>query len=71
MTDKIKEKADLKLKGDLYNYDVNEGTIGTDDLDISKWYDQSGKYTYDKGCTYKANSKSTKNNIDGEEGTLS
>ena len=41
MTDKIKEKADLKLNGDLYNFDVHEGTIGPDVLDISKLYAQS------------------------------
>ena len=70
MTDKIKEKADLKLNGDLYNFDVHEGTIGPDVLDISKLYAQSGKFTYDPGFTSTANCKSTITYIDGEEGTL-
>ena len=70
MTDKIKEKADLKLNGDLYNFDVHEGTIGPDVLDISKLYAQSGKFTYDTGFTSTANCKSTITYIDGEEGTL-
>ena len=70
MTDKIKEKADLKLNGDLYNFDVHEGTIGSDVLDISKLYAQSGKFTYDPGFTSTANCKSTITYIDGEEGTL-
>ena len=70
MTDKIKEKADLKLNGDLYNFDVHEGTIGQDVLDISKLYAQSGKFTYDPGFTSTANCKSTITYIDGEEGTL-
>ena len=70
MTDIIKEKADLKLNGDLYNFDVHEGTIGPDVLDISKLYAQSGKFTYDPGFTSTANCKSTITYIDGEEGTL-
>ena len=70
MTDKIKEKADLKLNGDLYNFDVHEGTIGPDVLDISKLYAQSGKFTYDPGFTSTANCKSTITYINGEEGTL-
>ena len=70
MTDKMKEKADLKLNGDLYNFDVHEGTIGPDVLDISKLYAQSGKFTYDPGFTSTANCKSTITYIDGEEGTL-
>ena len=70
MTDKIKEKADLKLNGDLYNFDIHEGTIGPDVLDISKLYAQSGKFTYDPGFTSTANCKSTITYIDGEEGTL-
>tara|TARA_B100000941_G_scaffold75826_1_gene51699 strand:- start:372 stop:1670 length:1299 start_codon:yes stop_codon:yes gene_type:complete len=70
MNDKIKEKADLKLNGDLYNFDVHEGTIGPDVLDISKLYAQSGKFTYDPGFTSTANCKSTITYIDGEEGTL-
>ena len=70
MTDKIKEKADLKLNGDLYNFDIHEGTIGPDVLDISKLYAQSGKFTYDPGFTSTSNCKSTITYIDGEEGTL-
>ena len=70
MNDKIKEKANLKLNGDLYDFDVHEGTIGPDVLDISKLYAQSGKFTYDPGFTSTANCKSTITYIDGEEGTL-
>ena len=70
MTDKIKEKANLKLNGELYGFDVHEGTIGPDVLDISKLYAQSGKFTYDPGFTSTANCKSTITYIDGEEGTL-
>ena len=70
MTDKIKEKANLKMNGNLYDFDVHEGTIGPDVLDISKLYAQSGKFTYDPGFTSTANCKSTITYIDGEEGTL-
>ncbi len=70
MTDKIKEKANLKINDNLYDFDVHEGTIGPDVLDISKLYAQSGKFTYDPGFTSTANCKSTITYIDGEEGTL-
>ena len=70
MTDKIKEKANLNMHGNLYDFDVHEGTIGPDVLDISKLYAQSGKFTYDPGFTSTANCKSTITYIDGEEGTL-
>ena len=70
MTDKIKEKANLKMNDNLYDFDVHEGTIGPDVLDISKLYAQSGKFTYDPGFTSTANCKSTITFIDGEEGTL-
>ena len=70
MTDKIKEKANLKMNENLYDFDVHEGTIGPDVLDISKLYAQSGKFTYDPGFTSTANCKSTITYIDGEEGTL-
>ncbi len=70
MNDKIKEKANLKMNDNLYDFDVHEGTIGPDVLDISKLYAQSGKFTYDPGFTSTANCKSTITYIDGEEGTL-
>ena len=70
MNDKIKEKANLNMHGNLYDFDVHEGTIGPDVLDISKLYAQSGKFTYDPGFTSTANCKSTITYIDGEEGTL-
>ena len=70
MTDKIKEKANLKMNDNFYDFDVHEGTIGPDVLDISKLYAQSGKFTYDPGFTSTANCKSTITYIDGEEGTL-
>ena len=70
MTDKIKEKANLKMNDNLYDFDVHEGTIGPDVLDISKLYAQSGKFTYDPGFTSTANCKSTITYIDGEQGTL-
>ena len=70
MTDTSKEKANLKLKDNQYDFDVHKGTIGPDVLDISKLYSQSGRFTYDPGFTSTANCKSTITYIDGEEGTL-
>ena len=70
MTDTSKEKANLKLKDNQYDFDIHKGTIGPDVLDISKLYSQSGKFTYDPGFTSTANCKSTITYIDGEEGTL-
>ena len=70
MSDKNSENAKLKLNKNEINYNIAEGTIGPDVIDISKLYSDTGKFTYDPGFTSTASCKSTITYIDGEEGTL-
>ena len=65
-----KDLANLKLNGKDYDFDIHNGTIGPDVVDISKLYSESGKFTYDPGFTSTANCKSNITYIDGEEGVL-
>ena len=70
MSDKNSENAKLKLNNNEIDYNVAEGTIGPDVIDISKLYSDTGKFTYDPGFTSTASCKSSITYIDGEEGTL-
>ena len=70
MSDKSSENAKLKLDNNEIDYNVAEGTIGPDVIDISKLYSDTGKFTYDPGFTSTASCKSSITYIDGEEGTL-
>ena len=70
MSDKSSENAKLKLNNSEIDYNVAEGTIGPDVIDISKLYSDTGKFTYDPGFTSTASCKSSITYIDGEEGTL-
>ena len=70
MSDKNSENAKLKLDNNEIDYNIAEGTIGPDVIDISKLYSDTGKFTYDPGFTSTASCKSSITYIDGEEGTL-
>jgi citrate synthase len=70
MSDKSSENAKLKLNNNEIDYNIAEGTIGPDVIDISKLYSDTGKFTYDPGFTTTASCKSSITYIDGEEGTL-
>ena len=70
MSDKSSENAKLKLNNNEIDYNVAEGTIGPDVIDMSKLYSDTGKFTYDPGFTSTASCKSSITYIDGEEGTL-
>ena len=70
MSDKSSENAKLKLNNNEIDYNIAEGTIGPDVIDISKLYSDTGKFTYDPGFTSTASCKSSITYIDGEEGTL-
>ena len=70
MSDKSSENAKLKLDNNEIDYNIAEGTIGPDVIDISKLYSDTGKFTYDPGFTSTASCKSSITYIDGEEGTL-
>ena len=70
MSDKNSENAKLKLSNDEIDYNIDQGTIGPDVIDISKLYSDTGKFTYDPGFTSTASCKSSITYIDGEEGIL-
>jgi len=70
MSDKNSENAKLKLDNNEIDYNIAEGTIGPDVIDISKLYSDTGKFTYDPGFTSTASCKSSITYIDGEEGIL-
>jgi len=70
MNDKNNDNVKLNLNGENINFNIHEGTIGPDVIDISKLYSESGKFTYDPGFTSTANCKSSITFIDGEKGIL-
>ena len=70
MNDKNNNNAKLNLNSQNINFNIHEGTIGPDVIDISKLYSESGKFTYDPGFTSTANCKSSITFIDGEKGIL-
>ena len=70
MSDKSSENAKLKIDNNEIDYNIAEGTIGPDVIDISKLYSDTGKFTYDPGFTSTASCKSSITYIDGEEGIL-
>ena len=70
MNDKNNDNAKLNLNGENINFNIHEGTIGPDVIDISKLYSESGRFTYDPGFTSTANCKSSITFIDGEKGIL-
>ena len=70
MNDKNNDSAKLNLHGENIDFNIHEGTIGPDVIDISKLYSASGRFTYDPGFTSTANCKSSITFIDGEKGIL-
>ena len=62
--------ATLTLHNKQYELPVFAGTVGPDVVDISKFYGQSGAFTYDPGFTSTAACKSDITYIDGDKGVL-
>ncbi|GAA4990146.1 citrate synthase [Yinghuangia aomiensis] len=60
----------LRYQGNEHTYDVVEGTIGDNAIDIGKLRAQTGLVTYDGGFVNTASTKSAITFIDGEEGIL-
>ncbi len=65
-----KATAKLDINGDGYDLPVYAGSVGPDVVDISKFYGQSGRFTYDPGFTSTASCESKITYIDGEQGIL-
>ncbi|MHA1545087.1 MAG: citrate synthase, partial [Alphaproteobacteria bacterium] len=62
--------AKLEIGNSKYDYNLLQGTIGPEVIDISKLYADTGRFTYDPGFTSTANCSSKITYIDGDEGIL-
>ena len=63
-------KATVSINGQEIELPVYSGTLGPDVMDISKFYGQTGAFTYDPGYTSTGACRSAITFIDGEEGVL-
>jgi len=64
------DKAKLTIGDESWEFDVMQGSIGPDVVDISTLYRQSGRFTYDPGFTSTASCESDITYIDGDAGVL-
>ena len=62
--------AKLEVGGSSYELPVRAGSVGPSIVDISKFYGQSGHFTYDPGFTSTASCESKITYIDGDAGVL-
>ena len=65
-----KSQATFSIDGKEVQFPVYSGTLGPDVVDISKFYGQTGCFTYDPGYTSTGACRSDITFIDGEEGVL-
>ncbi len=64
------ERAELKIDGKEYDYEVRSGSVGPDVFDIRKLYGETGMFTFDPGFKSTASCESGLTYIDGGEGIL-
>ncbi len=64
------ERAELKIDGKEYSYEVKSGSVGPDVFDIRKLYGETGMFTFDPGFKSTASCESGLTYIDGGEGIL-
>jgi citrate synthase len=62
--------ASMTIRGETIELPVYSGTMGPDVVDISKFYSQTGCFTYDPGYTSTGSCRSDITFIDGDEGIL-
>ncbi len=67
MTD---QKATLNIGEESYEFEVRQGSVGPDVIDISSLYKQSDRFTFDPGFTSTASCESAITYIDGDAGIL-
>src|SRR3954465_4499911 len=67
MTDKT---ALFGFEGTNHTFDVLDGSVGPDVVDIRKFYGETGMFTYDPGFTSTASCQSAITYIDGDQGIL-
>jgi citrate synthase len=65
-----KSQATFTIDGTKFEFPVYSGTLGPDVVDISKFYGQTGCFTYDPGYTSTGSCRSDITFIDGDEGVL-
>ena len=65
-----KSGNNIFINGKQLELSVHQGTLGPEVVDISKFYQQTGKFTYDPGYTSTASCQSRITYIDGDEGVL-
>ena len=73
MPDRLPQNAGsaiLDYKDKTFEFPTYQGTIGPEVVDISKFYGQSGAFTYDPGFTSTASCASKITFIDGDKGIL-
>ncbi|NRB10635.1 MAG: citrate synthase [Rickettsiaceae bacterium] len=64
------EFAELKLDGKVFKLPIRRASVGQDVVDVSKFYGETGYFTYDPGFMSTASCTSTITFIDGGEGVL-
>lgn len=60
----------LEIEGNSYEFDVLEGSVGPKVLDVRKFYNETGMFTFDPGYTSTGACESKITYIDGEKGVL-
>ncbi|WP_088342506.1 MULTISPECIES: citrate synthase [Rhodomicrobium] len=63
-------QASFAIKGQQHSFPVYSGTLGPDVVDISKFYAETGAFTYDPGYTSTGACRSDITFIDGDKGIL-
>jgi len=69
-TDAKKKSGTITVGNKNWDFPVYNGSIGPEVLDISKFYSESGLFTYDPGFTSTASCESKITYIDGDQGVL-
>ncbi len=64
------EFAELKINDKVFKLPIKKASIGQDVIDVSKFYSETGYFTYDPGFKSTASCTSTITFIDGGEGIL-
>ena len=65
-----KNYASLSIGSKIFKLPIHKSTEGSDVIDISRLFSQSGHFTYDPGFTSTASCESKVTYIDGEKGIL-
>ena len=64
------EFAELKVRGQVIKLPIKKASIGTDVIDVTKLYKDTGMFTYDPGFMSTASCESKITYIDGDKGIL-